>query len=99
MALQELVSSHLASFAGSVNLPGTPGYEACVLAATGANFSVADRRPALALEPACEADVVLALGAVVRGRSLGLWGDVPLTVCGGGHSELCVHDRAVLLRS
>jgi len=99
-ALEDLVESHLRSFtSGGVHLPGTCGFDACIASATGANFSTrADgRRPALALQPWCERDVTLAIAAVAEGHRRGLWGAVPVTVCGGGHSELCVVDGAVLL--
>ena len=92
--------------AGGVHLPGAPGYDACLFAACGANYACLHERraPPLALQPACERDVVLAVLAVAEGRRRGLWptpgappGAPVLTVCGGGHSELCVVHGAVLL--
>lgn len=98
-------------------MPGTPGYDACLLAAAGANYACLHekRAPPLALQPACERDVVLAVRAVAEGVRRGLLPrprapsseDVgagassgpPMTVCGGGHSELCVVDGAVLLHN
>ncbi len=107
-ALEDLIASHLGEFsaAGGVHLPGTPGYDACLFAACGANYACLHERraPPLALQPACERDVVLAVLAVAEGRRRGLWpapgappGAPVLTVCGGGHSELCVVHGAVLL--
>jgi len=107
-ALEDLIASHLGEFsaAGGVHLPGTPGYDACLFAACGANYACLHERraPPLALQPACERDVVLAVLAVAEGRRRGLWpapgappGAPVLTVCGGGHSELCVRHGAVLI--
>lgn len=101
--METLVESHLASFEGGVFLPGTPGYDACVLAATRANYACLheERAPPLALQPACERDVVLAVRFVAKAVRRGILASVspPMTVCGGGHSELCVIDGAVLLHT
>ena len=76
-ALEDLIASHLGEFsaAGGVHLPGTPGYDACLFAACGANYACLHERraPPLALQPACERDVVLAVLAVAEGRRRGLW--------------------------
>ena len=113
-ALEDLVASHLGGFSpeGGVHLPNTPGYDACLLAAGAANYACLHerRRPPVALQPARESDVVLAVRFVTAGIERGLWpeggrvdgspdgGDgVPLTLCGGGHSELCVRNGAVLV--
>ena len=114
-ALEDLVASHLGGFSpeGGVHLPNTPGYDACLLAAGAANYACLHerRRPPVALQPARESDVVLAVRFVTAGIERGLWPDggrvdgspdghddgVPLTLCGGGHSELCVRNGAVLV--
>ena len=113
-ALEDLVASHLGGFSpeGGVHLPNTPGYDACLLSAGAANYACLHerRRPPVALQPARESDVVLAVRFVTAGIERGLWpeggrvdgspdgGDgVPLTLCGGGHSELCVRHGAVLI--
>ena len=102
-AIEELIQSNLSSFSadGGVYLPDTPGYDACLLAAAGANYACLHerRRPPIAILPACERDVVLAIRAIAEGKRRGLWPnpEVAMTVCGGGHSELGVVDGAVLL--
>ena len=107
-ALEDLVASHLGDFSseGGVHLPDTPGYDACLSAAAGANYACLHerRRPPCALQPASERDVVLAVRFVTAGIERGLWGStendgdgVPMTLCGGGHSELCVRHGAVLI--
>ena len=76
-ALEDLVASHLGGFSpeGGVHLPNTPGYDACLLAAGAANYACLHerRRPPVALQPARESDVVLAVRFVTAGIERGLW--------------------------
>jgi hypothetical protein len=112
--MEDLIASHLSEFSaeGGVYLPGSSGYDACLLAAAGANYAckAEGRAPPIVLQPACERDVVLAVRAVAEGARRGLWPtsvataaveadksvakvQPVMTVCGGGHSELCVGSR------
>ena len=96
-ALLERCAGALDGFRGDLLRPGEPGFDAALRLAGAANAGVLARRPALIVVPADQDDVKKALALVRAGMAAGAWGETPLTVCGGGHSPLCVRDGAVLL--
>jgi hypothetical protein len=96
--IAELVADTLSEFKGGVHMPGTEGYVEAVAAARSCN-NCAGNHPALVLAPLDTDDVVLAVCCASEGERRQLWrGGPPLTVCGGGHSELCVYEGALLLQ-
>uniref|UniRef100_A0A0G4FSY9 FAD-binding PCMH-type domain-containing protein n=1 Tax=Chromera velia CCMP2878 TaxID=1169474 RepID=A0A0G4FSY9_9ALVE len=97
-SMETVVRECLAKFKGDMHLPGSAGFIEALKEATAANFANSARCPALILCPDCTQDVVLALRAVRRAREQRLLGDTAVSVCGGGHSRLCVVDGAVLLQ-
>eukprot|EP00510_Aplanochytrium_minuta_P002600 CAMPEP_0184010754 /NCGR_PEP_ID=MMETSP0954-20121128/3409_1 /TAXON_ID=627963 /ORGANISM="Aplanochytrium sp, Strain PBS07" /LENGTH=476 /DNA_ID=CAMNT_0026290419 /DNA_START=78 /DNA_END=1511 /DNA_ORIENTATION=+ len=96
--MEHLVKSELKTFSGNCFLPGSDGYAAAVATATSENFVMVNRKPCIYLQPKDTQDVVTAVNFVLKAISAGvLTSKVPLTVCGGGHSELGVMTGSVLL--
>mmetsp|Transcript_110501 Transcript_110501/g.276681 ORF Transcript_110501/g.276681 Transcript_110501/m.276681 type:complete len:488 (-) Transcript_110501:339-1802(-) len=89
------VEAVLKDFEGRWWLPNDEGYDAAVTQLADANVEVADRKPCVVVQPATVGDVQLAVRAARAGRTAGVLGEQPLSVRGGGHSELCVLSGAV----
>lgn len=87
----------LDGFEGGCWFPSSEGYGNVANSLADANFDVTGRRPALLLQPAGVADIQRAVQAAAAARSAGQLGDVPLTIRGGGHSELCALSGAIAL--
>ena len=97
-AVQALVAEELSGFTGGIFINGgSDGYTDAVEAAR-ANNNCSPASPAMVLVPASVADVKAAVSCAAEGDRRGLWGGAPpLTVCGGGHSEMCVADRGITM--
>ena len=91
------VDDILDKFLGDKIWKDEDGYAEAVAEATGCNYNLVNKKPALVLRPKYTNDTALAMKAIEEGQKLRLWGKIPFTVCGGGHSEMCVADRAVLV--
>ena len=96
-AKRRVVDEALQGFLGDVFWKDEDGYAEAVAEATGSNYNLVERKPALVLRPKYTNDAVFAMKAIEAGKKLDLWGKIPFTVCGGGHSELCCVDKAVLV--
>ena len=95
--LARLCTESLASFRGEIVLRGSASYDEAVASARMSN-NCAPSQPALVLVPKSVEDVMAAMRCAAEGERRGVWGGAPpLTVCGGGHSELCVVDRGITL--
>ena len=98
-SLDALIDDCLAGFQfqGEVLRAGTGEFTAAVGIARG-NNNCSPSQPALVLLPTSASDVCAAVKCAAEGARRGLWGDSPpLSVCGGGHSELCIVNGGILL--
>ena len=87
----------LQGFEGELWEPRDAGFSGALRAAAAANAAVGGRRPALLARPRGVSDVRRCVRAArARARSGGFpAGAAPLSVRGGGHSELCLLDGAL----
>ena len=87
----------LRGFEGELWAPGDAGFSGALRAAAAANAAVDGRRPALLARPRGVSDVVRCVRAAKSRAQRGGFpaGVSPLSVRGGGHSELCVLDGAL----